>query len=197
MNSIDSKLSKILKSAEKAVLEILSESAVARDYGAIDRSREIAEKIRGLNKGLIKGIGADEQVAGGNRRQPPKAKRTRKARTAKKREYPKFELNDGSLTKLGWSKKKNDTYVHRVPSSTVNLVFQALKEFGGDPDPVSSERIINFELLKEKVPNYQVYIVLAFLKDRKVIASVGRDGFKIPFEISMRIEAALSEENRS
>lgn len=192
VKKIENSLSKILLDAEAAVLHVLSDAATARNYAEIDRARELAEKLRGMNQDL------NRQTEGKKGSVSPRAtvKNGRKTKVAggKKKSYPKFEFRNGSLYKFGWSKKKSNEYVHRVPVAAVNLVSDVLQGFNGSTDPVSSEQLIDSELLKGRVPSYQVYIVLAFLKSRGIINSAGRDGFQLPMEIKSQVDAILRVE---
>lgn len=194
MNSVENSLSKILTDAEAAVLKVLSDAAAAGDYAAIDHARALAEKLRNLHQGLGKSdIGKRESVGRGPAR-PTTRKRQLKKRSGKKKGYPKFEFRDGSLYKLGWSRKKNDEYVHRVPVAAVKIVSDALQGFTGTADPVSSEQILESDPVKGNIPSYQVYIVLAFLKDKGLIKAVGRDGFQLPLEITSQVDEIVREE---
>jgi hypothetical protein len=192
VRSVENSLSKILSDAEAAVLNVLSNAATAGNYAEIDRARELAEKLRAMNQGLNRQ--SEVKKGSASPRAPVKKGRKRKTTAGKKNSYPKFEFRNGSLYKFGWSKKKSDEYVHRVPVAAVNLVSDVLQGFNGSADPVSSEHLIDSELLKGRVPSYQVYIVLAFLKARGIITSAGRDGFQLPMEIKSQVDEILREE---
>jgi len=188
----ENKLAKVLADAETAVLKVLAEAAASRDYVAIDRARVIAEKLRAIREGVDRKLGVADLSASPSRQ--TKTKRKKRANTRKKSDYPKYELKSGSLFKFGWSKKKNDEYVHRVPIAVVNLVSHVLQGFSGNTNPVTSEQIIASDVLKGRVPSYQVYVVLAFLKDRGIITTAGREGFQMPFNIESQTDEILHEE---
>lgn len=191
MNSVENTLAKILTDAEAAALEVLAEAATLGNYAAIDRARGIAEQLRAIGEQVVR----KPKVAA-----PPsrlrKKKSNRRAQTPKKGEYPRFKVEGGSLYKIGWSKKKANQYIHRVPLSKVKQIGQALNTLAGGSDPVSAEQILELECLNEagSPPSYQIYIVLAFLKDRGVINSVGREGYLLPNLPSGGLDAALRGE---
>ena len=182
MNDIEKKLAKVLADAEAGVLEVIAVAAASGDYATIDRARAIAESLKDINRNVNAGPRAADSS-------PPVYKRTQRKKrkaTPKKGGYPRFYVEDASLFKVGWSKKKGGEYVHRVPLGTVKNIAEAIEQFSASPGPVSSDQILTPEFLKEagNPPSYQVYIVLAFLKEREIIASTGREGFRFPPNIA-------------
>ncbi len=191
MASVENRLAKILADAEAAALQVLAEAAASGNYAAIDRAKAIAEQLKALGAGVDR----KSDVAASPPR-PRNKKGKRRKKTPKKGEYPRFKIEGGSLFKIGWSKKKADQYVHRVPLSKVKQIGKALDGLSGGSDPVTAEQILESDFLKEEgsPPSYQIYIVLAFLKDRGVITSVGREGFLLPILPSGGIDAVLRAE---
>ena len=192
MNDLNKTLATVLATAETGVLEIIAVAAASGDYAAIDRARAVAERLRDINREM----GATAKMVGPS--QPASTKTRRKARkkTIKKGEYPRFHIADESLYKVGWSKKKGDEYVHRVPIGTVKNISGALTQLSATQGPVSSEQILDSDFLKDagNPPSYQVYTVLAFLKERGIIASTGREGFRLTSNIDSRTSELLLQE---
>jgi len=192
MNDVNKTLATVLATAETGVLEIIAVAAASGDYAAIDRARAVAERLRDINREM----GATAKMVGPS--QPASTKTRRKARkkTPKKGEYPRFHIADESLYKVGWSKKKSDEYVHRVPIGTVKNISGALTQLSATQGPVSSEQILESDFLKDagNPPSYQVYTVLAFLKERGIIASTGREGFRLTSNIDSRTSELLRQE---
>jgi len=191
MNSVENTIAKIIADAEAAVLKVLAEAAASGDYAAIDRARGIAEKLRAIGEGVSQKSNAAKSSPA-----PERKKRKRRTKAAKKDGYPQFNVKSESLYKIGWSKKKNDKYIHRVPIGVVNSIGDVLQHLSESSQPVSSDQILESRFLKEagEPPSYQVYIVLAFLKDRGVISSFGREGFHLPADINSRLNELLLEE---
>lgn len=192
MKDIENRLSAIVSTAEKRVLELIAEAATAGDYEAIDCARTMAERLRDINTGAT----STPRVAEGLK--PSRNRSTKKKRKArpKKGDYPRYQVADGSLFKIGWSKKKNAQYIHRVPISAVKNISSALEQLSVSEEPVSSEQILESNALKEagNPPSYQVYVVLAFLKERGVITSIGREGFRLPSNVASRVKELLRQE---
>jgi len=192
MKDIESRLSAIVSTAEASVLELIAEAAIAGDYEAIDCARTMAERLRDINTG----VASIQHVTEGAK--PSRNRSTKKKRKVrpKKGEYPRYQVADGSLFKIGWSKKKSGQYTHRVPISAVKSISSALEQLSLTEEPVSSEQILESNALKEagNPPSYQVYVVLAFLKERGVITSIGREGFRLPSNVASRVKELLRQE---
>lgn len=192
MKDIESRLSAIVSTAEASVLELIAMAATAGDYEAIDCARAMAERLRDINTGVAS---TPRVVEGPKPSCNRPTKKQRKVRP-KKGEYPRYQVADGSLFKIGWSKKKSDQYIHRVPISAVKNISSALEQLSVSEEPVSSEQILESNALKEagNPPSYQVYVVLAFLKKRGVITSIGREGFRLPSNVASRVKELLHQE---
>ncbi len=192
MNDVNKTLATVLATAETGVLEIIAVAAASGNYDAIDRARAVAEKLRDINR-EISGTGKllePTQLAS------KKTRRKARKKTPRKGKYPRFHIADESLYKVGWSKKKGNEYVHRVPISTVKNISGALTQLSATQGPVSSEQILDSDFLKEagNPPSYQVYTVLAFLKERGIIASTGREGFRLTSNIESHTRELILQE---
>lgn len=104
----------------------------------------------------------------------------RKDRTRPKAGYPKFMKDENRLVKVGWSKKNKAEYEHRVPREAVqgflrhlDLTVEAAKLFEVESlFPV-------LDISGVEIPGYQVYVVVAWLREAGVIEKKGRDGYLI------------------
>ena len=195
MNDVENRLATILSTAEARILEVIADAAANGDYAAIDRARAMAERLRDINRDAT----TTSSVA-----QDPKPTRRRSTKKKqkphpKKGAYPRYEVADGSLFKIGWSKKKGDQYVHRVPITTVRHISSALEQLSITEEPVTSEQILESKVLRDagNPPSYQVYVVLAYLKDRDVITSIGREGFRLSSSIASRTNELLRDEEKA
>ena len=141
-------------------------------------------------------MGATAKLVEPSQPAPKNTRRKARKKTPGKGEYPRFHIADESLYKVGWSKKKGNEYVHRVPIGTVKNISGALTQLSAIQGPVSSDQILDSDFLKDagNPPSYQVYTVLAFLKERGIIASTGREGFRLTSNIdSLTNELILQE----
>ncbi len=173
-------LVRILQEAELAALRVLSKSAAAQDYPAIDRARVIAQRLRALRDEL--GAPLDVGAAGRAtaRRQRPDVSRSK---TAPKGKYPYFYVADRSLYKVGWSRRRREEYVHRVRLDKVQLVLDALGRLSKSAaGPVTVDQVLESDELKSggPLPAYQLYVVLALLRTNSLVTVVGRDGYRLP-----------------
>ena len=86
-----------------------------------------------------------------------------------------------------------------MPIGTVKNVSGALAQLSATQGPVSSEQILESDFLKDagNPPSYQVYIVLAFLKERGIIASTGREGFRLSSNIASLTTELLRQEEEA
>ncbi len=195
MNDLEKQIATVLATAEAGVLEVIAAAAESGDYAAIDRARAIAERLRDISRSTSAGT----KVAGVPSPVHMQTPRKKRKPTPKKGEYPRFNVTDGSLFKIGWSKKKGDQYIHRVPISTVKNISGALEQLSASVGPVSTEKILDSVFLKDagNPPSYQVYIVLAFLKERGIIASTGREGFRLSANIASRTSELLRQEEKA
>jgi hypothetical protein len=179
----------LLQRTENSVLDILAVAARAGDYERIDAAREIAAGVRALYERL-----GDTRLPSISESPPSPAERRRRAktRTSTKRGYPQFNVQDDSLIKIGWSKKKHAEYTQRIPSAVFDQVIEGLGALGVNADgPVGSDTI--FEWLDEheaNVPTYQTYGVLRFLRDRGIVRQVRRGEYAFPADVSSQGRAA-------
>ena len=86
-----------------------------------------------------------------------------------------------------------------MPIISVKNISGALGQLSATPGPVSTDQILESDFLKEagNPPSYQVYIVLAFLKERGIITSTGREGFRFDSNITSRTNELLRQEEQA
>lgn len=96
--------------------------------------------------------------------------------------YPYFVRDGDKLVKIAWSAKDKKEYEHRAPRAAVGSLIEVIgKRVGAgrlflvdDILPVPAENGDG------QLPTYQVYLVLAWLRECGVIEKVGRDQYKLP-----------------
>ena len=189
----------ILSNAEVALLEIVSLAATAGDYSGIDLARDTAEQVRGIRRRMSeRGSESNSQKTQKVEKRSSR-KRASSKTAAKKTNYPRFEIHESTLTKVGWSKKKNQEYAHRISRDVFEAVVATLAAAQRRIDgPISTEFVL--ELLSDSgqvLPSYQAYSVLAFLRSREVIRSSARGAYVIPSGVADRAHAEwLKREQR-
>ncbi len=108
-------------------------------------------------------------------RERPKG--ARKSRSA----YPKYSLRLDVLIKTGLSRDRRTEYEHAVPKSEFDEIVARLDEL------TSRKTFVVEDVLKTaKCPSYQVYLVIAFLKERGILVAPRRGlyAFRRPKEFT-------------
>jgi Fe2+ or Zn2+ uptake regulation protein len=80
---------------------------------------------------------------------------------------------------VGWSKKKNREYVHKIPKDAFDQTVAVIAGLA----EASSVSFTSDQIIEEAkrggspVPAYQVYLTLAFLREYGGIKKEGREGY--------------------
>jgi hypothetical protein len=91
------------------------------------------------------------------------------------RGYPRFEREGERLIKIGWSKKDEKEYEHKTSHSAIEAVVKSLRETKGR---FTIDEILPIkDATESEVPSYQVYIVVAWLRQTGAIDRIGNDGY--------------------
>lgn len=189
-----------LDKSEETVRSLISDAAMAQEYGAVTRLAELARSLAvlaaqlpsssdGLQDSMRKADRPSPQDSSQAKRQPSTIQKaiTKKVTGSKtkKGEYPKFKIEPDRLTKTGWSKKGRTEYQHRAPVNAVRNVFRNLQNISvekqiftvDDVLPVTGED-------NQEVPSYQVYMTVAWLVDCGVLTKHGRDGYQLSSDVT-------------
>lgn len=124
--------------------------------------------------------GSSGQVSG--RASPPRHEKPGKDRQGQL-EYPRFVRDGDSLVKIGLSRGSQATYEHRVPKAVLDtIVERALSAYEGGRRPLTAEALSNVHRHgdKEKIPGYQLYLCLGWLKRQGLVTRCGRKGYTLP-----------------
>ena len=176
-----------LERTEREILENLVRAAQNGDYEAIDFAREAAAKIRALITECSTSLKTNDRRP--SERQPTPRVRKKQSRdvsrSRKKEAYPKFFTRGGYLYKEGWSRTEKKPFLHKLSQKTYTAVVKALSDLAGSTTPVRTDTILEHRELYsgDPIPQYQVYIVIAFLQQSGAIKRIGREGVLIPSEI--------------
>lgn len=165
----------ILDQAERNLREVIAEAATEGDYHSVDVARLAALEMDRLRK-RVKGTPPEEES-----QVPQPSTRTTKKRRSLKSAYPRFEVRNGTLMRIGWSKKKKREYTHKAPKTVFEqtiIAMVALSQIGNGLVTAEEiiERVTNHS--SEHIPSYQIYTVLGLLQDRDCIQRVGREGYR-------------------
>lgn len=163
-----SKAQAALARCESELRTLLAQAASSGDYDSLLTLTSWARTVAALG-----GEGAASATDAG------KSPHRRKARATS---YPRFERRGDHLVKIGWSKREKAEYEHKAPLESVNIVASAVKKKGSDG------RIFQISGLlpcvgpdgETVVPDYQVYLIVAWWRDLGLLDQHGRQGYSIP-----------------
>jgi hypothetical protein len=157
------------------VWELVRDAAERRDGNAVIELTELAGSL-----GLLVDAPLHEadQVSDAAREPHPTEKCSRKARRSRK-DYPRFQRTKTDLVKIGWSKTRKAEYQHRAPWTLATQVFDTVESLGAKGKRFTGEQLLNSIGEKHDAPSYQIYLVLAWLRDAKVVTQIGRQGYRV------------------
>ena len=109
--------------------------------------------------------------------------------------YPKFQVQQKHVVRIGWSKTENCEYVHRVSLSAYRNTLNALENLTQSANgPLTSSRIHREvqRICREGIRSHEIYTVLGMLKEQGIIESTGADLFLVPSNVGAVAQTALS-----
>jgi hypothetical protein len=181
------KVLEILNKAEKELREAIAEAARSGDYRAVEVGRNVAVNIKEICE-RISGNGQimskPSSISNGTVEKSQK-KREKVTSRSKPEGLPRFEVRNGSLYKIGWSKRQRSEYSHKVPRSSYNVIVNLMTKLANEgTGPFKAEAVIEKINVSDMIPTYQVYVVLAALRSLDAINQIGREGYDIPINIA-------------
>ena len=201
MNTIQ-KVNQIVGDAELALRKLITEALDAQEYSAVKKLADFADNLVQLASasfddgappdGLSNKQGGQKQAEAGlplasnkmsksslgSSKNSLSSKKTR-AKSASKA-YPLFVRDGNRLVKIGWSKKNRREYEHRVPDLAVHVFLNYLAHSIKESEVFDIDSL--FPVVDEtgnEVPGYQVYVIIAWLRDIGIIEKIGRDGYVV------------------
>jgi hypothetical protein len=125
-------------------------------------SKEVDELCRTV---LTPAIGAHNILRIDENGGPVSAPPDRASRSRSKKDYPKYAVRSGALTKVGLTRDRRTEYEHTVPQAAFDAVTQRLAKLAGRKH-FNADDIIN----KVPCPSYQAYIVISLFRERGLLA---------------------------
>lgn len=197
--NIHTTIREILLDADRQLRQAIAEAATGGDLDAVDLARNAAGRLRQMINGLEEsGQPTVDSIPGPSiGAKPAEAGKSRSSKPAKgKTNYPKYRVQSDYLYRIGWSKKARKEYEHKVArdifDETINTMSTLSHDLNG---PISADQIIN-KINKSSsvtVPNYQIYVVIGFLRDHTNIKQVGRQGYELPKDLRDQSTARWQE----
>jgi len=190
------KVLEILKKAEEELRESIADSARAGNYRDVDIGRSVAVNIKELYE-RISGNGNQSSKLVEERERPlSRREKKRFARRSKPEDLPRIEIRKGSLIRIGWSRKQKEEYEHKVPRKAFDTIVNTMSALAREGSgPFMAETIIEkiCATTDDTMPAYQVYVVLAALRERNLITQVGREGYNIPLDVAEKAQNIWTE----
>lgn len=156
-----------LAKCESELRALLAHAASAGEYDAVIKLTSWARTVAGLIGGALPSVTEGSKAAS-----------KRKVGTA----YPRFERRGESLVKIGWSKREKAEYEHKAPMGAVALVADKVQKKGADGRIFQISGLLPCESTDGEVivPDYQVYLVVAWWREIGLLEQHGRQGYSLP-----------------
>lgn len=167
-------------------LRRLANDAIARGEYAIASSATRTLQCTAELSSHLRGD-MEETIPGGPRQgvpdRTPSAIRS-KALTADsnaRSQYPVYAREDDHVVKIGWSSKNDEEYLHRAPRASIAATCSRISSVAREKSRLTREDIGLVEAPdQEAVPDYQIYVVLGWLRWAGLVRRHGRRGYSIP-----------------
>lgn len=179
------KAAKVLAKCEADLRALVASAADGGDYDAVLRITSWAKQISVMTGGA-------PTVA------PDKKPATEGAKKAASRSaYPRFVRRGDQLVKIGWSKREKSEYEHKTPRQAALVLARAATEAGKDGRIFQINALLPLSDPKDgsEIPDYQVYLVIAWWRSAGLLDQHGRQGYSIPNanQLSRAVESAWTK----
>ncbi|MCC6125052.1 MAG: hypothetical protein IT426_08830 [Pirellulales bacterium] len=180
----------VLATAEKTLASLASEAAAASQYDdatyIIGLAREISQLADKATEDLTHATkSSDVAITVTNAKSSAAtlavAANLPARRKPRKGEYPKFIREGDTLVKIGWSPSDKATYEHKSPKKVLALLGTTLSKNGANGKRFTMERVLPLTNPSDgsNVPDYQVYLCLAWLRTLDILIQHGRQGYSL------------------
>lgn len=185
------KAQEVIRGAEAKLRDLISEALQDQRYGDVREVAQLADRVahllssRELESANAAGPLDNKSATHPTRPQTSSKKRVRRRKgtasaQSPKRTYPRFVRDGHRLVKVGWSKKNRQEYQHRVPRSALQAFAEHLTAH------IEGGRVFDIEGLLpvhdsagQEIPAYQVYVIVAWMRDAGIVERKGRDGYLV------------------
>jgi hypothetical protein len=188
----ESRVQEILARAIGELAKASSEAAANQDFFGSNHANSVAVQLAEL-AGAQGDRGAANTASAKQRPERPTARlnRTKPVRG----DYPKFYLRNGTLCRIGWSRKGKSEYAHKVPKAAFDKVVRTMAVLARkNSGPHTGEEVMD-ELRRchADVPAYQMYVTLGLLNERRCLQKNGREGYIVPTALEQMASEAWDE----
>ena len=161
---------RVIQEAERQVRALLEQAAAASDYDAVVPLAEIAKSLAHLRP-------PESTIEETTPKVSPPVSRKRKGTGA----YPRFTCSGEELVKIGWSKSAKSEYEHKAPRVVALRLADKLEAFRKNGEIFRMDRVLPLKLDSNAsdLPDYQVYLCLAWFRDLGWVSKQGRNGYSV------------------
>lgn len=188
----ESRVQEILARAISDLAKVSSEAAGNQDFVGSNLANGVAVQVAGLAKAQSdRGASSTASAGESPERRATRVKRAKPAAG----DYPKFYLRNGTLCRIGWSRKGKSEYVHKVPKAAFDKVVQTMAGLARkNAGPHTGEEFMDeLRRCRADVPAYQMYVTVGLLNERRCIEKNGREGYIVPTALEQMANAAWDE----
>jgi hypothetical protein len=185
-SKVVSKAIKSLELCEGQIYGLVGDAAKNRDSDGVAQLNELAQALGRLRDSLTAGDSipvlplARTTVRASETAKPRNESRsTKRRRTSRPEGYPRFAVEGNSLVKVSWSKTKNSEYIHKAPKRVLDKLIEVILELGGNGEVVPTDTMFPLADGDDQYPDYQSYLCLLWLKQKKLVEHHGREGYQI------------------
>lgn len=168
---ITAKAAKLLAKCEADLRALVASAADNGDYDAVLRITSWAKQLSAMSGGPTT---------------PASVERTPAANVEKKTKvrpaYPRFARRRDQLVKFGWSKREKSEYEHKAPRKVGSALARVAAEAGKDGRIFQINALLPLSDPADgsAIPDYQVYLVIAWWRNSGLLDQHGRQGYSIP-----------------
>lgn len=194
MKKTTDKIVRVLSETEGSLRDVIVQAAQAADYQGVDVARAAAQEVHNLRVRVSGEVPPPERSTVDTKSHRAKSRCARRQPSRKRAAagYPRFEVRNGTLVRTGWSKKQGQEYLHKAPKPVFDLTVKAMATLSQERSgPITAEQVIDQVNLSDSqtTPNYQIYVVVGFLRAQGCIEQVGREGYRIPTDLCLEAAA--------
>lgn len=169
---------------ELNIRQLIGEAAEAGDYLAIEVLARWASSIKDITSTVLQAEGSGEQQIRIQTNPPPNPAQSTALKGSKsigkRRSYPVFIKSGATLIKIAWSKSSKSEYQHKSSQAITMKLAEALAKQGRNGAVIVMEKVLPIRLDDgTDVPDYQVYVSLAWLRQAGMVKQHGRQGYTI------------------
>ena len=188
-----------LTEAETALKRLIAEAAERGEYSSIENLARWASTLGAMCAEQSPATHQSEATLSPGSPVPVKSvaitkpKGVRANGRAKRRSYPVFAKSGDMLVKIAWSKSSKSEYQHKSPRAAIKKLAESLARHAKSNAVVSMEKVLPLKADDgSEIPDYQVYVSLAWLRQIGAVKQNGRQGYTVKkiSELVQKIDTA-------